>query len=68
MLAECITKTNWLNDELQFSCSDSTDAFMDLINSNTIRLATINLSIDEEIDNLHVCEQPSDGLGGIKSL
>ena len=67
-LERCLTKTLWLSGELDMTCSDAIAEFMGLINSNNIRLATINLSIEEEIDNLHVCREPDDGFGNIKTI
>ena len=67
-LAKCITKTSWLNSELEFACTNSIDEFTSLITTNEIRLATIQLSIDAAINNLYICTDPSDGLGGIKTL
>ncbi len=66
MLAYCLTKNDWLSNQLADACQGAVDDFADKIKKAKVRLQSIHLRVDDQIENLHICEDPEvDGMPGI---
>lgn len=57
-LDDCLSYSNWVNQELEKSCGECGETFLQMIDDQTIILQAAELRIVDQLDNLYLLEDP----------